>query len=210
MSQMSSHERMMQTAREWLAGKRPEQIAANSGVSFDADRAVFAVPSFGKNVEIHYPAYTFSEEIDPWHQMTLLHYFNLADGTPPSGEWISLSQMASGMIRGGGFERMFETLVRTRLGTLPPQEVENACRRMGMTFAESNADLCVRYDLAPFFPVMMKLWFADPEDDLPASGRIFVDRTADHFLTIEDTVTVCEYLLVEKLKQELGIHGIIV
>lgn len=208
MSQLNSHERMMQTAREWLAGKAPENIATNSGVSFDTERAAFTVMSFGKMIEIDYPEYCFPESIDPWHQMTLLHYFNLADGTPPSGEWISLSQMVSGTIRGGGFDRRFETLVRTQFGK--PQEVENACRRMGMTLVESNADLCARYDLAPFFPVMMKLWFADPEDDLPSSGRIFVDRTADHFLTIEDAVTVCEYLLVEKLKRELGIEGIIV
>ena len=100
---------------------------------------------------------------------------------------------------------MFEALVRTQLGNLRPQDVEAACRKLGMTFIQSNADLCVRFDLAPLFPITMKLWFADPEDDLPGSGRVFVDRTADHFLTIEDTVVLCEYLLIDPLKKELGL-----
>lgn len=205
MEQMNAHERMMKTAREWLADKSPEDIAANAGVAFDRERSVFTLVSLGKEVEIAYPEYTFSPDIDPWHQMSILHYFNLADGVKPTLEWISLSQMESGMIRGGGFDRMFESLVRNELGKRSAQEVEDACRRMGMTIGESNADLCASISFAPHFPVIMKLWFADPEDDLPASGRLFVDRTADHYLTIEDTVTLCEYLIVDHLKQELEI-----
>lgn len=200
----SAYERMMATAREWLADKDPQVIAANSGASFDAVRAVFTIRSFGKDVEITYPDYVFSPEVDEWHQMSLLHYLNLADGMPPSGEWISLSMMTSGMIRGGGFDKMFESLVRTKLGNLSADVVGPACKRLGMQVVSGNADLCLRYDFAPLFPITMKLWFADPEDDLPGSGRLFVDRTADHFLTIEDTVTLCEYLIVDRLKQELG------
>ena len=205
MEQSTAFDRMTKTAREWLADRLPEVIAANGGVDYDPDRAVFRLTSLGREVEIQYPGYIFSSDIAPWHQLAILHYLNLADGTPPSGEWISLSQMASGMIRGGGFDRMFESLVRTRLGNLPPCEVEEACLRMGMTLQTSNADLCASTSLAPFFPVTMKLWFSDPEDDLPASGRMFVDRTADHFLTIEDVVLLCEYLILDRLKQELGI-----
>ena len=205
MEQSSAFERMMKTALEWLAGRPAEEIAANGGITFSPDRSVFSFTSLGKEIELHYPDYTFPPEIEQWHQLTILHYLNLADGTPPSGEWIPLSQMASGMIRGGGFDRMFEALVRSKLGHLSPQTVEEACVRMGMRMENSNADLCASTALAPFFPVTMKLWFADPEDDLPPSGRIFVDRTADHFLTIEDTVLLCEYLIVDRLKQELGI-----
>lgn len=205
MEQGSAFDRMMKTAREWLADRPAEQIAANGGVCYDSERSVFTLTSLGRKVEIHYPDYTFSPDIEQWHQLAILHYLNLGDGTPPSGEWISLSQMTSGMIRGGGFDKMFEALVRKNLGNLPARKVREACLRMGMTIEKSNADLCALTSLAPLFPVTMKLWFADPEDDLPASGRIFVDRMADHFLTIEDTVLLCEYLIVDRLKQELGI-----
>ncbi|MBR3704234.1 MAG: DUF3786 domain-containing protein [Oscillospiraceae bacterium] len=205
MEQATAFDRMMKTAREWLADRPPEVIAANGSIEYDAERAVFSLTSLGKEVEIQYPGYVFASDIEPWHQLSILHYLNLADGTLPSGEWISLSQMNSGMIRGGGFDRMFETLVRTKIGDLPPREVEEACLRMGMTIEKSNADLCALTSLAPLFPITMKLWFSDPEDDLPASGRMFVDRTADHFLTIEDVVLLCEYLILDRLKLELGL-----
>ncbi len=203
--QSNAFERMMKTARQWLADRPAEEIAGNGGVAFQPDRSVFTFSSLGREIELHYPDYTFSPEIEEWHQLTILHYLNLADGTAPSGEWMSLSQMTSGMIRGGGFDRMFEALVRSKLGKLSAQEVGEACLRMGMKLEKSNADLCASTSLAPLFPVTMKLWFADPEDDLPPSGRIFIDRTADHFLTIEDTVLLCEYLIIDRLKQELGI-----
>lgn len=205
MEQSSAFERMMTTVREWLQDKPPELVAANGAILYDAERSVYTLTSLGKEMEIRYPDYVFSKGVEEWHQLSVLHYLNLADGTPPSGEWISLSQMNSGMIRGGGFDKMFEALVRTKLGNMPPAKVEAACRHIGMTVEKSNADLCASAFLAPLFPVTMKLWFADPEDDLPGSGRVFVDRTADHFLTIEDTVLLCEYLIVDKLKQELGI-----
>ena len=205
MEQNNAHERMMTTAREWLKNKPPEEIAANGAIRFDSERSVFTLTSLGVNAEISYPEYRFVSDIQPWHQLSILHYLHLADGTAPTGEWISLCQMNSGMIRGGGFDKMFEALVRTTLGNLPAQSVKDACLRLGMTLERSNADLCARFDLAPLFPVMLKLWFADPEDDLPGSGRVFVDRSADHFLTIEDAVLLCEYLIVDRLKQELGI-----
>ena len=203
--QSTAFERMMKTAREWLAGRPAGEIAANGGIVFDSSRSAFSFTSLGTEITLHYPDYTFSPDVEEWHQLSILHYLNLADGTRPTGEWIPLSQMASGMIRGGGFDRMFEALVRSKLGKLSPQTVEETCVRMGMKIEKSNADLCASTALAPFFPVTMKLWFADPEDDLPPSGRIFVDRTADHFLTIEDTVLLCEYLIVDRLQQELGL-----
>ena len=205
MEQSSAYERMMATARQWLAGKDPVRIAAASGADFDPERGEFRILSLGREVCIRYPDYSFSSEVSEWHQISLLHYLNLADGSIPRGEWISLSQMNSGMVRGGGFEKKFEALVRSKLGNLPPRAVEEACRRLGMRLEESNADLCARWDLAPHFPVMIKLWFADPEDDLPGSGRMFVDRTADCYLTIEDTVLVCEYLILDRLTEELGL-----
>ena len=40
----------------------------------------------------------------------------------------------------------------------------------------------------PNYPVWLKIWFAD--DEFPASGKIFVDASAEKYLSIEDAVTV--------------------
>ena len=43
-----------------------------------------------------------------------------------------------------------------------------------------------------------KIWFADEE--FPASGKIFLQDHADHYLSVEDAVTVGEILL-QKLSE---------
>ena len=193
----SAFERMMKTAREWLAGKAPEDIARLGGIRFDAERSVFELTSFGRDMEISYPDYVFSEGVDEWHQMSILHYLNLADGTPPSGEWISLSQMNSGMIRGGGFDLRFEQEIAALMQEIHEEVFIYRCQRMGGKLIEGNADIEILFSFFPSYPVYIKIWLADEE--FPASGRMLLDASADHYLSIEDAVTVGEVLL-EKIK----------
>jgi len=47
--------------------------------------------------------------------------------------------------------------------------------------------------------VILTVWL--PDEEFPASGRILPDANADHYLTIEDAVTVAEILL-EKITRE--------
>ena len=123
-----------------------------------------------------------------WHTLTLLHYLDLADGTPLCGRMIPFSQYKDGLVRGGGLDRNAELIVRRDLSVLPPEELERRCEALGANFEASNADLCARFDFAPRYPVWLKVWFGDEE--FPASGHLFVDASAPRYLTIEDAVTV--------------------
>ena len=67
-----------------------------------------------------------------------------------------------------------------------------ACK-LGAELLPSNADFCARFDFAPRYPVWLKVWFADEE--FPASGRLLLDESAPHYLTIEDAVTVGSLIL---------------
>ena len=71
------------------------------------------------------------------------------------------------------------------------------CERLGAQLVEERADLCAVFPFLPRYPIWMKVWFAD--DEFVASGKLLVSRSADHYLTIEDAVTVGE-LLLSKLK----------
>ena len=39
----------------------------------------------------------------------------------------------------------------------------------------------------------LKLWL--PDEEFPASGRLLLDESEDHYLTIEDAVTLGETIL---------------
>ena len=116
-----------------------------------------------------------------------------ADGAPLTGRTITFSQYKDGLVRGGGLDRNAELIVRRDLGILPPEELERRCRLLGAELLPSNADFCARFDFAPRYPVWLKVWFADEE--FPASGRLLLDESAPHYLTIEDAVTVGSLIL---------------
>ena len=63
---------------------------------------------------------------------------------------------------------------------------------------ETKADLCAVFPVLPRYPVTLKIWFADEE--FPVSGKLFLQDHADHYLSVEDAVTVGEILL-QKLSE---------
>mgnify|MGYP002944452052 FL=1 len=78
-----------------------------------------------------------------------------------------------------------------------PGRIRQICESLGAEFVDSNADLCAVFHFLPNYPAWLKIWFADEEFE--ASGKFYLSKSADHYLTIEDAVTVGEILL-SKLK----------
>lgn len=186
-------ELMLEAARSRLLRHVPEEISEKAGVRYE--NGVFWVRTLGRRVEIQWPAGKITPPVSKWHTLTLLHYLDLADGTPLSGRTITFSQYKDGLVRGGGLDRNTELIVRRDLGVLPREELARRCEALGAELLPSNADFCARFDFAPRYPVWLKVWFADEE--FPASGRLLVDESAPSYLTIEDAVTVGALILDE-------------
>ena len=70
---------------------------------------------------------------------------------------------------------------------------------------DGKADLSVRFSLFPRYPMLLNIWLEDEE--FPAAGKLLVDKSADHYLTIEDAVTAGE-LFLRKLKEADDIQAI--
>ena len=184
-------ELMLEAARSRLLRHVPEEISEKAGVRYE--NGVFWVRTLGRRVEIQWPAGKITPPVSTWHALTLLHYLDLADGTPLSGRTITFSQYKDGLVRGGGLDRNTELIVRRDLGVLPREELARRCETLGAELLPSNADFCARFDFAPRYPVWLKVWFADEE--FPTSGRLLVDESAPNYLTIEDAVTVGSLIL---------------
>ena len=184
-------ELMLEAVRSRLLRHVPEEISEKAGVRYE--NGVFWVRTLGRRVEIQWPAGKITPPVSKWHTLTLLHYLDLADGTPLSGRTITFSQYKDGLVRGGGLDRNTELIVRRDLGVLPREELARRCETLGAELLPSNADFCARFDFAPRYPVWLKVWFADEE--FPTSGRLLVDESAPNYLTIEDAVTVGSLIL---------------
>ena len=184
-------ERMLLSARERLAQHDPQDIAQKNGLRYTG--AAFETQTFGQAITIHWPSLHITPPLSSWHTLTLLHYLDLADGTPLTGRTIPFSQHKDGLVRGGGFDQNAELIIRRDLGVLPASELERRCQSLGAQIQSSNADFCARFLFLPNYPLWLKIWFADEE--FPASGRLLLDESAPHYLTIEDAVTVGSLIL---------------
>ena len=187
---------MFDAARQMLAGKSPEEIANKSGVSFDG--AVFQVESLGGSYRFRYPDYFCCCPMNEWHCLTVMHYLHLADGFPVTGEPISLSEMPDGVIRGTKYDKVAAAELSKFLLGKREGEIKPILEKLGAEFLSGKADLNVMLPYLPCFPLYLNIWFAD--DEFPPSARLFVDRSAGHYLTVEDAVMVFEFV-IELLKE---------
>lgn len=190
---------MRKAAVARLMNRDVGKIAEHTKLTYDARTGILSLSSLGQEVRIRCSDWEITPELDDWHHLMLLHYLDTADGTPVSGELMRFGDLPGGMVRGGGFDRDSEQILSRDWGTRPLRLVESACRALGGRIVPSNADLCAVFDLFPLYPMTLKLWFADEE--MPGSGRLLLDKSASHFLSVEDAVTAGD-LLLEKLSQQ--------
>lgn len=187
---------MRKPALERLAGREAKDIAKKAGITYDEENQVFHLNSLNQSIEITYPDYEMTPQLEQWQHLIILHYLDWADEVLPGNELITFGLLKDGMVRGGGFDHQCEQAIEQTLGKQSPEVIEEACKSLGGKILSSNADLCAEFSFLPFYPVTLKIWFAD--DEFPASGRMFLDKTADHYLSVEDAVTVGA-LILDKL-----------
>lgn len=183
---------MQKVAVDRLTGRDPDDIAFKAKVSFDREESCFVLSSLGKTITVRCPDYEMKPDIQQWQQLVILHYLDLADGTPLSDREIAFSQLRDGMVRGYDFDRRAEEAIR-RLGQRPEAQIRSLCAGLGASFIPSKADICAVFPFLPNYPITLNLWLKDDEFD--ASGRLLLNGSADHYLTVEDAVTAGSILL---------------
>ena len=198
-SQNRAFEEMLKPALARLQGKDARVLAENTGIEYDKNQQIFFLESLGEKIQILYPQYEITPKLNDWHHLLILHYIDMADGTPLSGQLMTFGELPGGMIRGGGFDRLSERTLSLQFGNCLPDLVQKACEALGAEIFASNADLSAVFHLFPFYPITLKLWFADEE--IPGSGRLLLDRSATHFLSVEDAVTAGSLVLESLLKK---------
>ena len=190
-------QQMLQPAKERICLHVPEEIAQKSGAVFHKDRSFFELQSLNQRIKITYPDCIFQPHIDEWHKLVILHYLALADGTAVSSQMIPFGSLKDGLIRGTKFDRDTESMLQKLLAGKTQEQICEICKCLGAEFVKDRADLCAIFPFLPRYPIWLKVWFAD--DEFEASGKFLLSKSADHYLTIEDAVTVGE-LLLSKLK----------
>lgn len=186
-------QQMLLPAKDRINFHSPEDIAKRSGAVFHKEESRFELKSFNETIRITFPDCTFRPQVDEWRQLVTLHYLDLADGTDVSPEMIPFGSLKDGLIRGTKFDRYMDAELERFLTGKTREQLCGIFQGLGAEFVEGRADLCAVFPFLPRYPLRLNIWLADEEFE--ASGKLLVSRSADHYLTIEDAVTVGETLL---------------
>ena len=181
------------TTKKRLEGKNPIEIAKNSGAEFDEEKSILKIKSLDAIFELEYPTYDMKEKRDDWQILTLLHYLDLADNTPILSKQIKFGELKDGLIRGARFDKTVEVELERFLKNKDEKQVIEVFKSLDAKFIDSKADLSAVFYIYPYYPVTISIWFEDEE--FPPTGKMFLDKTADHYLTIEDAVGVGELMI---------------
>ena len=195
---------MLTAAKGWLSGRSPEELAGLAGAEWKPEEKILSLQSLNQRLEVSAEDWSVRPQPEEWHHLILLHYLSIADGTQLSDEMISFGNLKDGLIRGTKFDRTADLALARFLKEREPEQIKAVCRSLGAGFQDSNADLCAVFPFLPRYPVAVKIWFADEE--FPASGKMLVSASADHYLTVEDAVTAGEVMLLKLEEAWKGLH----
>lgn len=190
---------MLRPAKERLAHRRPADIAEKAGAVITGPE--LRLPILGRETFVTLPSYDPDPSLEEWTALLLLHYLDIADGSTVSPENVTFGNLREGLIRGTKFDRTAEEALARFLNGKTPEQIRSACEALDARFPEDRSDLCAVFRLFPNYPITVKIWWAD--DEFPASGKMLVSASADHYLTIEDAVTAGEVLLT-RLREAIG------
>lgn len=190
-------EEMALSARKRLEEKSPAEIAEKSGSEYDPKNGRLKTKSLAEQVSLVLPEYSFVQEVEEWHQLVILHYLDLADHTPVSEEQITFGELKDGLSRGTKFDHDMESELAVFLKGKSEEQLYQIIKACGGEIIDSKADICAKFDFLPYYPLWLKIWLAD--DEFEASGKLLLSKSADHYLAVEDAVTVGG-ILMEKLR----------
>ena len=194
--------RRISELREKLTGFDPYRLAEMTGASYqpiEGDKGEFSLLLWDRPVMVFFPDLSIFqspsfEPVSPINQALLLYYFTTADGTPPSGEWISFSELPDGRF----YNQAFQGYTGHELSKFFQNDhpsFEQAARLLGGT-PQNLGDSSFSFKVLPRVDLLVVYWQGD--EDIPASFQILFDASAKNYLP-----TDAYAILGSKLTQRL-------
>lgn len=184
--------------RQRLFALDPGRLAEVTGATF-AD-GVFALAFFGQPLRLTYPGGRLLDEagreLPPYQQALLLYYFLTADGTAPSGRWISFADLPDGRVYAQAFQGYTGADLTRAFGNQVEAFARAARAAGGQTLPLGDAGFFFR--ALPRLPLAAVYW--QGEESLPPTAKILFDESAPHYLPTEVCAVLGSHLTRRILK----------
>jgi hypothetical protein len=204
--------RRLEELRRSLSNKAPSFLTAATGAlwspssSLESEKAgEFRLDLWGRTFRLTCPAWEIEkiesgEPASPADQALLLYYFNLADGTPLLGEWISFSDLPDGRF----YNQAFQGYTGRELALVFQNNADDLAAAAGRLGGQRFplGDLAYRFLALPRLPLLVAYWLGD--DDFPASAQVLFDASAAHYLTTDACAVLGSSITRRLIAQKSG------
>jgi hypothetical protein len=172
-----------------LAQKKPESLAARTGsiyASKGSKSGEFKLSFWSREIRLQFPEFTGNftdtgEVLSTFDRTMLAYYFDVSDGAPMTGEWISFNQIPGGLFYALAFQGYSGDELAKSFGNDSEAFIEANTRINGRR--EFFGNLAFSYQVLPRVPLMVVCWLGD--EDFPPSYRILFDSNAHHHLVTD-------------------------
>jgi hypothetical protein len=121
------------------------------------------------------------QELRPDQQTMLLYYFNLADGTLETGQWISFADLPDGRFYNPAFQGYTGRALAQAFGPDQVAFEQAAAHLDGRPYPLGDAGFLFR--IFPFVSLLVAYWQGD--EDFPPSCQVLFDSSVSHYLPTE-------------------------
>jgi hypothetical protein len=182
--------------QEWLRRIEPERLARRSGSTLDEDGTLW-LQFWGEHYRIPFPDLTVqrayaSESPSDLDQALLLAYLSTADGTMPSGRYISYRDLPDGMFYAQAFRGYAEMRLVRELGEEGIDAFRRGAERIGGEPIEvGNAGYA--FPILPRVRLASVYWLGD--EDFPSQASVLFEDTGPHYMSTDGLAVLGSHLV---------------
>lgn len=197
----------LEQMRAQLRSRSAEQLAAATKTSLSLEgtgNGAFRFLLWDKEILLSFPDLVASDPVSgkvlsSSDQALVLYYFLTCDGTPPTGQWISFSELPDGRF----YNQAFQGYTGGRLAATFQNDFDGFClaaERCGGKRVHLLGDSAYEYNVLPMVNLLVVTWQGD--EDFNASYQVLFDATLPHHLPT-DAGAITASILTGRLTTQL-------
>ncbi len=193
--------------RDEIIAKGTEQLADSTGTTFyrtEQDNGEFRFQVWERDVALSFPELVVSDRqsdkpLSSSSQALVLYYFLTCDGTRPSGQWISFSELPDGRF----YNQAYQGYTGGKLAQVFLNDFDKFCltaESLGGRRVHLLGDAAYEYNVLPMVNLLVVTWQGD--EDFNATYQVLFDAAVTHHLPT-DAGAITASILAGRLLSEL-------
>lgn len=186
MARVDDYQMSFDMAAKKLADQDFGQLAQRAGATAEGDG--LRLHYYGRPVRVGKSPVSVDHlddgpEIPLAEKALILHYLVNADGTAPTGQWITYREVESGEFYWSAFVKRAKAPLVSFFGERP-KLLDQLAPLVGGEGPGHSGDASAIIRALPNAPIMLVIWEGD--DEFPADGNVLFDSSIEHYFSTED------------------------